>query len=41
MFENFARLIDDPERQEASIRASERTQQLLDAAWRSALSYQN
>lgn len=37
MFENFATMIGDPQRQEASIRASERTQQLLDAVWRSAL----
>jgi hypothetical protein len=34
-------MIGDPQRQEASIRASERTQQLLDAAWRSALANEN
>ena len=41
MFENFAQLIGDAQRKEASIRASERTQQLLDAAWRSALANEN
>lgn len=41
MFENFATMIGDAQRQEASIRASERTQQLLDAAWRSALANEN
>lgn len=41
MFENFATMIGDAQRQEASIRASERTQQLLDAAWQSALANEN
>ena len=37
MFEDFAAVIGDPERFEASVRASERTQEWLDAAWESAL----
>jgi predicted dehydrogenase len=37
MFEDFARMVDTPEWIERSIRASERTQELLDAAWNSAL----
>jgi len=37
MFEDFAAMVGDPEWREASIRASERTQELLDAAWDSAL----
>ena len=38
MFEDFARMVDDPEMFEASVRASERTQAWLDAAWESAVS---
>ena len=37
MFEDFAAMVGDPEQLEASIRASERTQQWLDAVWESAL----
>jgi predicted dehydrogenase len=37
MFEDFARMVDDPVMLEASIRASERTQDWLDAVWASAL----
>ena len=37
MFEDFARLVLDPALREPSIRATERTQALLDAAWNSAL----
>jgi len=37
MFEDFAAMIGDPEMLEVSIRASERTQLLLDAVWNSAL----
>lgn len=37
MFEDFAAMLGDRQRLEASIQASERTQLLLDAAWRSAL----
>ena len=37
MFEDFAAMVGDPARLEASIRASERTQQWLDAVWESAL----
>ena len=38
MFEDFARMVDDPAIFEASVRASERTQAWLDAAWDSAVS---
>lgn len=37
MFQDFAAMVDDPAWREASIRASERTQMLLDAIWQSAL----
>lgn len=37
MFEDFARMLDDGELQEAGIRASLRTQEWLDAVWASAL----
>ena len=37
MFEDFAAMVGDPKRFEASVRASERTQLLLDAIWTSAL----
>ena len=37
MFEDFAAMVGDPGRLEASIRASERTQQWLDAVWESAV----
>jgi predicted dehydrogenase len=37
MFEDFAAMVGDPEWQARSIRASERTQQWLDAVWQSAL----
>jgi predicted dehydrogenase len=37
MFEDFAAMVGDPGRLEASIRASERTQEWLDAVWASAL----
>jgi hypothetical protein len=37
MFEDFAAMVGNPELLEASIHASERTQQLLDAVWNSAL----
>ena len=37
MFEDFARLVGDPALFEASVLASERTQELLDAAWQSAV----
>jgi hypothetical protein len=37
MFEDFAAMVGNPERLEASIRASERTQDWLDAVWSSAL----
>ena len=37
MFEDFARMVGNPERFEASAQASLRTQALLDAAWESAL----
>ncbi|MCJ7814803.1 MAG: Gfo/Idh/MocA family oxidoreductase, partial [Xanthomonadales bacterium] len=37
MFEDFAAMVGDPEWFEASVRASERTQLLLDAVWNSAL----
>ena len=36
MFEDFARMVEDPGMFEASVRASERTQAWLDAAWNSA-----
>lgn len=36
MFEDFARMVDDPEMFESSVRVSERTQAWLDAAWDSA-----
>ena len=36
MFEDFAAMVRDPALFEASVRASQRTQALLDAAWRSA-----
>jgi predicted dehydrogenase len=38
MFEDFAKMVHEPALFEASVRASERTQALLDAAWRSATS---
>ena len=38
MFEDFARMVDDPGMFEASVHASERTQAWLDAAWESAVS---
>ena len=37
MFEDFASMVGDPEWFESSVRASERTQMLLDAVWSSAL----
>ncbi len=37
MFEDFAAMVGDPEWLEASIRASERTQEWLDAIWNSAI----
>jgi predicted dehydrogenase len=37
MFEDFAGMVSDPEWFDASVRASERTQLLLDAVWNSAL----
>ena len=37
MFEDFAAMVGDPGRLEASIRASERTQEWLDAVWESAI----
>jgi hypothetical protein len=37
MFEDFAAMVGNPEWFEASVRASERTQLLLDAVWNSAL----
>jgi len=37
MFEDFATMLGDPEKMEASIRASERTQEWLDAVWISAI----
>ena len=37
MYEDFALMLDDPEMFEASVRATLRTQALLDAAWESAL----
>jgi predicted dehydrogenase len=37
MFEDFAAMVGDPDWQEASIRASERTQEWLDAIWNNAL----
>jgi predicted dehydrogenase len=37
MFEDFAAMVGDPGMFEASVRASERTQMLLDAVWNSAL----
>jgi len=37
MFEDFAAAVDDPSLRERWMRASERTQALLDAAWESAL----
>ena len=37
MFEDFAAMVGDPARLEASIRASERTQEWLDAVWASAI----
>lgn len=38
MFEDFARMVENPDMFEASVRASERTQAWLDAAWKSAVS---
>ncbi len=40
MFENFARMTRDPALFEASVRASERTQFLLDAVWERALEHE-
>jgi len=37
MFEDFAAMVGDPKRFEASVQASERTQMLLDAVWDSAV----
>jgi predicted dehydrogenase len=37
MFEDFAAMVNDPAMFEASVRASERTQAWLDAAWKSAV----
>jgi predicted dehydrogenase len=37
MFEDFAKMVHDPARFAASVRASERTQAWLDAAWESAI----
>ncbi len=37
MFEDFAKMVDDPALRAASIAASERTQALLDAVWNAAL----
>jgi len=37
MFEDFATMVGDPELFEASVRASERTMELLDASWQSAV----
>jgi hypothetical protein len=37
MFEDFAAMVGNPTLFEASVRASERTQALLDAAWNSGL----
>jgi len=37
MFEDFAAMAGDQEKVEASMRASERTQEWLDAVWESAL----
>lgn len=37
MFENFAAMVGDPGRFEASVAASERTQEWLDAAWNKAI----
>ena len=36
MFQDFAAMVDDPAAREASMRASERTQYLLDASWAAA-----
>lgn len=41
MFEDFAKMVRDPALFEASVRASERTQGWLDAAWQSALDNEN
>jgi predicted dehydrogenase len=41
MFEDFTAMIGDPERVEASMRASERTQEWLDAAWASGIANEN
>jgi predicted dehydrogenase len=40
MFEDFAAMVGDPEWKEASIRASERTQEWLDAVWQSAVAHE-
>lgn len=37
MFEDFAEIVVDPSLREQWMRASQRTQQLLDTVWRSAL----
>ena len=37
MFEDFAKMVRDPAMFEAGVRASERTQAWLDAAWESAI----
>lgn len=37
MFENFAAMVGNPDRFEASVAASERTQEWLDAIWTKAL----
>jgi len=37
MFENFAAMVGNPERFEASVAASERTQEWLDAIWAAAM----
>jgi hypothetical protein len=37
MFEDFTKMVGDPALFEASVRASERTQAWLDAAWASAV----
>jgi len=41
MFENFALMVNDPEGIARSMRASERTQEWLDAVWESALENEN
>jgi len=41
MFQDFAGMVENPEWREASIRASERTQYLLDAIWESAVGNEN